>query len=231
VKKPNLLFGSDLSLQPSQSKLLFESAQLPIQCWLAHLACGTGLERSSAKQGEEIFLIQGDLNCNQKVYTDIYLCLTPEQFAPPFCAGSAGAVLLRMSFGSTRGNNSGQGAVAQGKPPVEVRDFGLLPWNEIPARRANDPGARIAELSTNASRTRITSLMDCRPGWILDAHDHPSDVLTFCVRGGGILGIEEETTGYEAGHLVTIPAGMQHRFQTGNQGAFLLVFVVEPFLT
>ena len=230
MTKPNFLFGSDLSLQPSESKLLFESAQLPIQCWLEHLACGTELERSSGKQWEEIFLIRGDLDCNRKVYREIYLSLTPGQFAPPFCAGNAGAVLLRTSFGSERGN-SGQGAVAQGKPPVEVRDFGLLAWNEIPARRSNDPGARIAELSTNASRTRITSLMDCRPGWILDAHDHPSDVLTFCVRGGGILGIEEETTTYEAGHLVTIPAGMQHLFQTGNQGAFLIVFVVEPFLT
>ncbi len=92
-----------------------------------------------------------------------------------------------------------QGAAPHGKPPVEVVDFGMLAWNEIPARRANDPGARIAELSTNASRTRITSLMDCRPGWKLDDHDHPSDVLTFCIRGGGILGIEDETTVYEAG--------------------------------
>ena len=209
---------------------MFESAQLPIQCWLEHLACGTGLERFSGEQWEEILLIQGDLDCNQNVYRDIYLCLTPEQSVPPFCAGNAGAVLLRMFFGSAPGNSNGQGAVAQGKPPVEVVDFGLLAWNEIPARRANDPGARIAELSTNASRTRITSLMDCRPGWILDDHDHPSDVLTFCIRGGGILGIEDETTAYEAGHLVTIPAGMRHRFETGNEGALLAVFVFEPFL-
>jgi quercetin dioxygenase-like cupin family protein len=230
MTKPDLLFGTDVSLQPSQKKLLFESTQSPIQCWLEHLACGTGLERSSGEQCEEILLIQGSLDCNQNAYRDVYLCLTPEQSAPQFCAGVAGAVFLRMVFSSESGNNTGPGSLAKGKPPVEVVDFGLLEWNEIPARRANDPGARIAELSTNASRTRITSLMDCRPGWILDPHDHPSDVLTFCIRGGGILGIEEETTAYKAGHLVTIPAGMRHGFQTGNQGAFLIVFVVERSL-
>jgi len=228
--KPDLLFGRDVLLQPSQRELLFESAQLPVQVWLEQLPCETRLERLSGEQCEEIFVIQGDLNWNHNIYSDVYLCLTPDQSVPQFCAGKAGAVLLRILFSSTPGSNNGPGADVQGKPPVEVVDFGLLAWNEIPARRANDPGARIVELSTNASRTRITSLMDCRPGWVLNDHDHPSDVLTFCVRGGGILGIDEATTAYEAGHLVTIPAGMRHRFQTGNEGALLAVFVFEPFL-
>ena len=218
-------------LHALQRKLLFESAQPPIQCWVEHLVCGAGLERFSGEQWEEVLLIQGDLDCNQSVYRDIYLCLTPGQSAPPFCAGNAGAVLLRMFFAGAPENDSSHCAVALGKPPVEIVDFRTLAWNEIPARRANDPGARIAELSTNATRTRITSLMDCRPGWILDEHDHPSDVLTFCIRGGGILGIDNETRAYEAGHLVTIPAGMRHRFETGNDGARLAVFVLEPFLT
>ena len=228
--KPDLLFGRNVLLQPSERKLLFESAQLPVRCWLEHVPCGTRLERFSEEDWEEILLIQGDLNCNQNAYTDLYLCLTPGQSAPPFCTGNAGAVLLRMSFGSAQEKSNGQGTAAQGKPPVEVVDLGFLAWNEIPPRRTNDPGARIAELSTNASRTRITSLMECRPGWILDDHDHPSDVLTFCIRGGGILGIEDETAAYEAGSLVTIPAGRRHRFQTGNEGALLAVFVFEPFL-
>ena len=209
---------------------MFESAQPEIQCWVQHLACGTGLERFSGEQWEEILLIQGDLDCNQNVYRDIYLCLTPGQSAPPFCAGNAGAVLLRMFFGGAPENDSNHYAVAQGKSPVEVVGFGPLAWNEIPARRANDPGARIAELSTNASRTLISNLMDCRPGWILDDHDHPSDVLTFCIRGGGILGIEDESKVYEAGDLIAVPAGTRHRFETGNEGAFLAVFVFEPFL-
>jgi quercetin dioxygenase-like cupin family protein len=218
-------------LQPSQKGLLFESVQPQIQCWVERLTWGTSLERFSGEQWEEILLIQGHLECNQNVYTDVYLCLTPGQSAPAFSAGNAAAVMFRTFSGSAPGSNDGQDAVAQGKPPVVVADFGLLPWNEIPARRADDPGARIAELSTNASRTRITSLMDCRPGWILDEHDHPSDVLTFCVRGGGILGIEQETTAYEAGQLVAIPAGIRHRFHTGNEGALLAVFVFEPFLS
>jgi len=228
--KPDLLFGGNFLLQPSQRKLLFESAQLPVQFWLERLPCETRLERLSREQWEEIFLIQGDLNRNHNIYSHFYLCLTPDQSVPQFCVGNAGAVLLRVLFGSASGSNKGPAVDTQGKPPVEVVDFGLLAWDEIPARRANDPRARIVELTTNASRTRITSLMDCRPGWILDDHDHPSDVLTFCVRGGGILGIGEATTAYEAGHLVTIPAGMRHRFQTGNEGALLAVFVFEPFL-
>ena len=229
--KPSLLFGGNISLQPSQRRLLFESAQLPIQCWLEHLSCGTDLGRFSREKWEEIFLIQGELDCNQNVYKDIYLCLPPQQSAPPFCAGNSGAVLLRLTFGSKQRSNDRHLVVAQDKAPVQVVDFGRLAWNEIPARRANDPGARIAELSTNASRTRITSLMECRPGWLLDDHEHPSDVLTFCLRGGGRLGIEALSSAYQAGHLVTIPAGVRHRFETGSQGAFLVVFVFERFLT
>ena len=147
-------------LHPLQRKLLFESAQPPIQCWLEPLACGTGLERFSEEQWEEILLMQGDLDCNRSVCRDIYLCLTPGQSAPPFCAGNAGAVLLRMFFAGASENDSSHCAVAHGKPPMEIVDLGSLAWDEIPARRANDPGARIVELSTNATRTRITSLMD-----------------------------------------------------------------------
>jgi len=228
--KPDLLFGRDVLPEASQRKLLFESAQLPVQFWLEQLPCAARVERLSRGRREEILLIQGDLNWNHNIYSDVYLCLTPDQSVPQFSVGNAGAVLLRIFFGSAPESNHGPGADAQGQPPVEVVDFWQLAWNEIPARRANDPGARIVELSTNASRTRITSLMDCRPGWILDDHDHPSDVLTFCVRGGGILGIEEATIAYEAGHLVAIPAGRRHRFQTGKEGALLAVFVFEPFL-
>jgi quercetin dioxygenase-like cupin family protein len=229
MTKPDLQLSRSFSLQPSHRRLLFESSQFPIQCWLEHLASGSGLERFSVEQWEEILLIQGDLDYNHNVHRDIYVCLTPDQSLPAFYVGNAGATLFRVFFGSATETNC-QGSDAQGKPPIEVLDFGLLAWNEIPARRVNDPGARIAELSTNASRTRITSLMDCRPGWILHDHDHPSDVLTFCVRGGGILGIEDQSTEYEAGHLAKIPAGVRHRFETGAEGALLAVFVFEPFL-
>jgi quercetin dioxygenase-like cupin family protein len=228
MTKPDLQLAGGFSPQAYQRKLLFESTQFRIQCWLEHLPDGSGLARFSAEQSEEILLIQGDLDYNHNVHRDLYLCLTPEQSLPVLYAGNAGAALFRMCFGSATEANNCQGSA---KPPIEALDFGLLAWNEIPARRANDPGARIAELSTNASRTRITSLMDCRPGWILHDHDHPSDVLTFCVRGGGVLGIEDQSTDYHAGHLVKIPAGVRHRFETGVEGALLAVFVFEPFLS
>ena len=133
MTKPDLLFGREVSLQPSLRRLLFESTQLPIQCWLERLACGTLLERFSGDQWEEILLIQGGLDCSQNVYRDICLCLPPERSAPPFCAGSAGAVLLRLNFRSERRNDNDSGVVAQGKPPVAVVDFSSLAWNEIPA--------------------------------------------------------------------------------------------------
>src|SRR5262245_5521456 len=155
---------------------------------------------------EEIFLIRGQLDYNGNVCTDTYLCLPPKRLAPACCAGPSGAVIFRLMFGSEPSHDLALQGTAQGKTASEVIDLTRLTCNEIPARRANDPGARIVELAANATRTRITSLMDCRAGWVLDDHDHPSDVLTFCVRGGGLLGIEDQSSPYCAGHLVVLPA-------------------------
>jgi quercetin dioxygenase-like cupin family protein len=228
--RQSLLFGGDLSLQPIQRRLLFESANLPIQCFLEHLSCGRSLERLSTETTEEIVLLRGELGCGPSFHREVYVCLPPHASAPPFCARDSGAVFLRLSFESGRLTKTGQKANLQGKPQLEIMDFTRLAWNEIPARRENDPGARTTELSTNPSRTRITTLMDCRSGWHLHDHDHPSDVLTFCIIGGGVLGIEQHSCAFEAGHLVAIPAGVRHRFETGPEGAFLVAFVFEPFL-
>src|SRR5262245_942585 len=262
----------DFSLQSNQRRLLFESASLPVWCWLEHYLCGMSLQRFSdlpampetavnqqmrpalrgkrlrgggvhastderrttlfsAECWEEIFLVRGKLEYNQIACSDTYLCLQPQQSVPACCAGASGAVILRLISIRKRDHNAASEKILQGKPANEVIDFTRLTWNEIPARRANDPGARIVELSANAQRTRITSLMDCRAGWVLDDHNHPSDVLTFCVRGGGLLGIEDQSSPYCAGHLVVLPAGVRHRFETGPEGAFLLIFVFEPFLS
>ncbi|MCI0626271.1 MAG: cupin domain-containing protein [Acidobacteria bacterium] len=231
MTKPSALTYHRKTLLPGrQKKLLFESAHLPIQCWLEHLSPKSSLERCSQDAWEEVLLIEGQLLCERRVYKDIYLCLPPHQTAPAFCTLGSGAVLFRTAFGGEHRNADNCGQVADGKAPAEVADFERLVWNEIPARRAGDPGGRVAELSKNTAQTRITSLMDCHPGWILDEHDHPSDVLTFCIRGGGILGIKEESYAYQAGHLVVIPAGVRHRFAAGDEGALLIVFVFEPFL-
>jgi quercetin dioxygenase-like cupin family protein len=230
LSRKSLLYGGDLSLQPFRSGLLFESANLPIQCFLEHLSCGSSLERLSSETTEEIVLLRGELGDGPSFYREAYICLPPQTSAPSLCARDSGAVFLRLSFDSGHLGNTGQKANTQGKPHLEIMDFTRLAWNEIPARRENDPGARTTELSTNPSRSRITTVMDCRSGWQLHDHDHPSDVLTFCITGGGVLGIEEHSCAFEAGHLVTIPAGVRHRFQTGPEGAFLVAFVFEPFL-
>ena len=185
----------------------------------------------SGKCWEEIFLIRGELDYNRNVCTNTYLCLSPQVLAPACCAGASGAVILRVISDEEPNHETASEVIACGKPASEVVDFTRLTWNEIPSRRANDPGARIVELAANATRTRITSLMDCRAGWVLDDHDHPSDVLTFCVRGGGLLGIEDQSSPYRGGDLVALPAGIRHRFETGPEGAFLLIFVFEPFLS
>jgi quercetin dioxygenase-like cupin family protein len=149
---------------------------------------------------------------------------------PQLSAANQGTILLRVAAGNHRSKPDGQNNFAAGKPPVEDLDFARLAWNEVPARRANDPGARVAELSANPSRTRVSSLMECRPGWLLSSHEHLSDVFAFCARGGGILGVAQQALTYEAGHLAVIPAGVQHCFETGKEGAFLAVFVFEPSL-
>ena len=228
--RQSLLYGGDFSLQPSQRRLLFESANLPIQCFLEHLSCGSSLERLSTETTEEIVLLRGELGRSASFYREAYICLPPQTSAPSLCARDSGAVFLRLSVGRGRLSKTGQKASTQGKPQLEIMDFTRLAWNEIPARRENDPGARTTELSTNLSRTRITTLMDCRSGWHLHDHDHPSDVLTFCIIGGGVLGIEQHSCAFEAGHLVAIPAGVRNRFETGPEGAFLVAFVFEPFL-
>jgi quercetin dioxygenase-like cupin family protein len=225
--RQSLLFGGDLSLQPIQRRLLFESANLPIQCFLEHLSCGRSLERLSTETTEEIVLLRGELGRGPSFYREAYICLPPQTSAPSLCANDSGAVFLRLSFDNGRLSKTGQ---QTSKPQLEIMDFTCLAWNEIPARRENDPRARTTELSTNPSRTRITTVMDCRSGWHLHDHDHPSDVLTFCIMGGGVLGIEGHSCAFEAGQLVTIPAGVRHRFQTGPEGALLVAFVFEPFL-
>jgi quercetin dioxygenase-like cupin family protein len=72
--------------------------------------------------------------------------------------------------------------------------------------------------------------MDCRPGWILEEHDHPSEVFSFCIRGSGLLEIEHRSTSYLAGQLAAIPAGTRHSFKTGGEGALLIIFVFEPLI-
>jgi quercetin dioxygenase-like cupin family protein len=111
---------------------------------------------------------------------------------------------------------------------VEPQLFEQLRWEEIPARRVDDPGAKVVQLSRNQAGTSITSLVDCRPRWILDEHSHRSDVVTYCIRGGGLLGVEGKNCNFTEGQTVIIPVDTPHQFQSGPDGAFMLILVIEP---
>jgi quercetin dioxygenase-like cupin family protein len=176
---------------------------------------------------EELYLLQGHLMTETEARARYYRCVPPDKLLAPLSAGDAGAQLLCVTYGSELLKDP----QPEGKRQVEVDDFEKLIWSEIPARRPDDPGGRVAELSSDGSRTRTTSLLECRAGWRLHDHDHASDVLTFCIRGGGLLGIDQQDRSYEAGEFVVIPAGVRHRFEAGADGALLIVFTFEQFLT
>lgn len=211
--------GSSLT---SESQLLFRAEGLRLECWLEVLPPLISWARRKPQGWEEVYLLQGTLSNEAAALEQLYLCLPPSHPAAELVAGDASARLLRLNY-----DGRSEDFEASGKPSVEVKNLQGVHWNEIPARRPGDPGGRVAELATDPRRLRITSLMDCRPGWILDEHDHPADVLTYCIRGGGRLGIGQETHAYEAGHLVVIPAGTRHSFATGKDGALLIVFTFE----
>jgi quercetin dioxygenase-like cupin family protein len=156
-----------------------------------------------------------------------YYCLPPNSEAPLLGRTPGTLQILRLTSWalSTRRPSSPEFA----KPLTELT-ADQLQWNEIPPRRTADPGGRVAELSRDPSGTRVTSLMEGRPGWILDDHSHPSDVLAFCIHGGGTLGIEGNKMAYQAGQLSIIPAETQHCFHAGPTGALLIVFVFEPLI-
>lgn len=213
-------------------KLLFEASHPPLRIILESMGAQTKLMRKDPQSWEEMYLFgRPDLADRPSRVQGTYLCLPPGVDVPELRAGVASVKLLRAVYSGQLAEGSQLSDLrATGKPYIKpTRTDGLL-WNEIPSRRPGDPGGRVAELSRDAFGTRITSLMDCRPGWILDEHDHSSDVLTFCIRGGGLLGIEERSEPYLAGQLVAIAAGTRHSFQTGADGALLIVFVYEPFI-
>jgi len=69
--------------------------------------------------------------------------------------------------------------------------------------------------------------MECRPGWVLEEHEHSSDVFPFCIRGGGRLSLGNQTIPLNENELVQIPAGTRHQFETGQYGALFIIFVFE----
>jgi quercetin dioxygenase-like cupin family protein len=220
----------DDSSEQHPTKALFEAAHTSVRLVLERIVARTHLTRKAPRDWEEIYVFGKRVWTDESPIDGTYLCLPPRVPMPRVQVEGTFLQLLRATHSSRAETLPNLDSKALGKPYIKPTRVGELSWNEIPSRRPNDPGGRVAELSRNPDGSRITSLMECRPGWILEEHEHPSDVLTFCLQGGGLLGIEDKTEPYLAGQLVAIPAGKRHRFQTGEQGALLIIFVFEPFL-
>lgn len=201
--------------------LLFEDSIRPAYFWLETLEPNQSIERGNSTFWEELFFFDGLVVVDGANVKDAYFCLPPGEPISEVKVAGANASLLRLAYKA--------GAPFE-STPVIPRELSLnreRTWNEIPSRRQNDPGGRVAELFRNENGKQITSLMECRPGWVLEEHDHASDVFPFCIRGGGKLGLGNQTINLKEKQLVRIPAGTRHRFETGQQGAFFIIFVFE----
>jgi len=190
---------------------------------------GAVFRRTTLHNWEELFAIRGSWSGSGKEHGEAYFCLTGTKEWEGWTAGDAGCSLLRLSRKIPPGKTDllSTNSVQPGQL-VEPQLFEQLNWEEIPARKADDPGARVVQLSRNQAGTSITSLMDCRPRWVLDEHCHPSDVVTYCIRGGGLLTMEGRRFNFTEGQVVTIAVDTPHQFQTGLDGAFMLILVTEP---
>lgn len=211
--------------------VIFEAPDAAVRLTLEEVQPGTGIQRRHAQEWEEILVFSANAETGGSL-GGTYLCLPPGLPTPTETAETSPSRLLRTGY-SARLAALGRypdASLLAPEPCFKQTRLGELLWTEIPSRRPQDPGARIAELFRLNSGTRVTSLMDCRPGWILDDHDHPSDVLTFCIRGGGLLWIEDKVNLLKPSQLVVLPAGTRHRFQAAEQGAQLIIFVFEPFI-
>jgi len=201
--------------------LLFEDSTRPVRFWLEELGPDQWVRRKDQTLWEELFFFEGMLSLNGRPLRDGYFCLPPGKPISSVKTAGGKASLLRMLH---KDHSVLQSTSVN---PIEPTPKGELVWNEIPARRQHDPGGRVAELFRNESGKQITSLMECRPGWVLEDHEHPSDVFPFCIRGGGRLSLGDRTISLIEKQLVLIPAGTRHRFETGQQGALFIIFVFE----
>lgn len=204
-------------------QLLFEDSIRPMRFWLEVLELDQPVGRKDVTLWEELFFLDGCISWNGNTFQESYFCAPPGEPISNVKAVGGKASLLRLAYKSN--------LPLKGKPLIVVEPSltRQLVWNEIPSRSQHDPGGRVAELFRNENGQQITSLMECRPGWILEEHDHASDVFCFCIRGGGRLSLGNQTIILSEKQLVRIPAGTRHRFETGQHGAFLIIFVFESF--
>ena len=203
--------------------ILFEDSIRSVCFWLEALEPDQPIRRRDVTLWEELFCIDGWISLNGKTFQDSYLCLPPGELISGVKTTGGKASLLRLAY------KSNTSLERKSVLPVETLLNRERIWNEIPSRNQHDPGGRVAELFRNQSGKQITSLMECRPGWVLEEHDHSSDVFTFCIRGGGRLGLGDQAITLNQKQLVRIPSGTRHRFETGQHGALFIIFLFESF--
>lgn len=207
-------------------KVLFSRPRPLLGVFLENWTVGSSVCRITARAWEEIFVFQGAIENSQTELKQPYLALAPGDTLEGWRFASPGSGLLRFIYEvpPERGSSTDTASLQQA-----WRSRLLTPerfvWNEIPARRPHDPGGRVAELSRI---NFIVVLMECNPGWVLDEHQHPSEVLTYCIRGGGTLGRGNIEDAFYQEQLVRIPAEVPHSFKAGPDGALLLILVLEP---
>jgi quercetin dioxygenase-like cupin family protein len=203
--------------------LLYEDSTPPVRFWLETLEPNQPVQRRDVTLWEELFCFEGWISFNGKNFQDSYLCLPPGELISGVKTTGGKASLLRLAY---KANTSLE---RKSVIPIEILLNRERVWNEIPSRRQNDPGGRVTELFRNETGKQITSLMECRPGWVLEEHDHSSDVFPFCIRGGGRLGLGDQTITLSQEQLVRIPSRTRHHFETGQHGALFIIFVYESF--
>ncbi len=217
-------------LEGRRSKTLLDEPMSSLQVVLEDHSPSSTFCRSSAQGWEEILVWKGASNQLGTRYGGTYFLLIPGEEPSPWTVSEEGCQMLRITYqGSLFGSSISQSGDTPSKSSVKPLQYDQLVWNEIPPRRPGDPGSRITELSRNSNGTLVTSLMDCRPGWILDEHQHPSNVVSYCFHGGGILMGRQDEVQFSAGQMVVIPAGMPHAFRTSADGASILACVFPPF--
>jgi len=214
-----------------RSKMLLEESMTSLQFVLEDYDRDSIFCRLNTLGWEEILAWKGRWFQQEVEYSGTYFVLAPGQEFDSWTAGEEGCQLLRIGYtASLFGASTSHGRDTHGKPSIKPRQYSQFAWNEIPRRRLSDPGSRIAELSRSSDGMFVTSLMDCRSGWILDEHQHPSNVISYCFRGGGILTGQQNEVRFRAGQMAVIFAGTPHAFRTDLGGASILVCTVPPLL-
>jgi hypothetical protein len=135
--------------RPASTQLLLESPGLALRITLERLRPGTGSIRKTPGAWEEICVFDSQVHNAECPLDGTYRCLPPGVPMPGLRAETVCLELLRATYSGSCSKSRGFRAAE--KPFVAPIRFADLLWNEVPPRRPNDPGGRVAELSRDPS--------------------------------------------------------------------------------